>query len=578
MSRVEWTRYSGEDIESVVAMFISAEYPQAERITPSSGDGGIDVLVRSDKTRVYQVKKFSAALTANQKKQVEKSVDSLVTDPRVKDLQVDEWHIVMPWDPTLEAKEWLADYVTGKGLPEPIWDGLTQCDLWASEYPHVVDYYLGGNAERIQQMALSIVHGLRLKDIRKEDVESWDISGFAEELKDTVLVLSREDPFYTYGVHVEPPSLAPVEEELRAALKREKPGIVCTTIWGNSAIRVQVDVYAKNRVAFDLAPVTFNVNLTAKAGSPEATAIEDFIKFGSPLELPDGSVNGVANLPGGLGGDFENAAAAVLPNTNISEGASELRLVLVDENDQQVDSLTIKRKYTTTGIPTDKGPRGLETLLTDALGLMNVVLRFDVDKQVQNLKLNVEAPDSSKLAVDALPVLRFYRRMCAPNSLVLAPRFGPLPEHRYPLNPVEGKGTRPADLWHDVAHALSLIQERTPQLLHMPNLSDVDENLVHQILKTGALLNGQTLTLKMDLVSTDHNPDASDDAETTVMLVPWAIELPETKVDLGYLAHAFAGTFYKRAHEEPDGLYDVWRVHDSKVLVRMLTAEEQKAL
>jgi len=100
MSRIEWTRYNGDDNESVVAMFISGDYPAAERINPSIGDGCIDVLVKTDKTRVYQMKKFAGPLSTSQANQVKKSVDRLCTDPRVKDLQVDEWHLVMPWDAT----------------------------------------------------------------------------------------------------------------------------------------------------------------------------------------------------------------------------------------------------------------------------------------------------------------------------------------------------------------------------------------------------------------------------------------------------------------------------------------------
>lgn len=578
MARVEWTRYAGDDIEAVVAMFISAKHPQAERITPSVGDGGIDVLVRDGQTSVYQVKKFAASLTPKQKKQVEKSVDRLATDPRTKDLKVDEWHLVMPWDPTLEEKKWLKDYVTSKGFPEPNWDGLTRCDLWASEYPHIVDYYLGGNAERIQQMALSIVHGLRLKEIQREDVEKWDISAFVEEIEATARVLNREDPFYTYGVHVEPATSVPVEDQLREELRRTKPGILCSTVWGDSAVRVQVDVYPKNAVAQELAPLTFNMNLTARIGSPEASAIEDFFKFGTPLELPEGSVSGVAHLPAGLGGDFANAAMTVLPNESDLDRDRELRLILVDEENVHIDSLVLQRKYASSGVPSEQGPRGLEALFTDSLGMLKVRLRFDADNKKQSMKLDVDAPDGRKLAVDCVPVLRFYNRMRAPNSLVLAPRFGPLPKQRYALEASQEGTPRFADLWYEVSRGLSLIQEYTSESLYMPNPSALDDALVGQILKTGALLNGQTITLKMDLVSTEHNPEVKDTAETIVALVPWSIELPETTVDLGYLAHAFSGRFHERAYEDSDGLYDVWRVSEGKVLARMLTPEEQKAL
>jgi HJR/Mrr/RecB family endonuclease len=77
MTRVEWTRYEGDDIEAVVAMFINREHPNSTRITPSVGDGGVDILHRGaagGKDVVYQVKKFAAPLSKGQYKQVRKSL------------------------------------------------------------------------------------------------------------------------------------------------------------------------------------------------------------------------------------------------------------------------------------------------------------------------------------------------------------------------------------------------------------------------------------------------------------------------------------------------------------------------
>ncbi|WP_248761450.1 hypothetical protein [Pseudarthrobacter sp. SSS035] len=574
MSRIEWTRYNGDDIESVVAMFISGDYPAAERINPSVGDGGIDVLVKTDKTRVYQVKKFTGPLSTSQANQVKKSVDRLCTDPRVKDLQVDEWHLVMPWDATLETKKWVMEYVTGKGLPEPIWDGLTQCDFWASKYPHVVDYYLGGSADRIREMALSIVQGLRLKNIREEDVQSRDVAGFADELKETVAVLSREDPFYSYGIQVEPQFKTPDKEDVRAALTNIKPGVVLSTLMGDGHVSVRVDVYVKNQVALQLNPLKINVVMTAAPESEEATAIQNFRKFGSPMELSNGA-SGSSAFPGGLGGEFENASVTVLPASDNAEGERELRLVLFDTEDRQIDSLVIHREYTTTGIPTEgQGPRGMESRLTDHNGILEVLLRLDVDEQTSKMA-TMAHPPHGKLAVDVLPVLRFYQKLKAPNTLTAAPRFGPISDVRQPLMERDGSI---ADLWVDVAEALNLIQEHTAHRLRFPDLEHVEEKLIREVLRAGALLQGQTLTERMTLVATDHDPTVSDETTTLTMLVPWKIELQEGPVDLGYLAYAFSGSLRERDQELEGGRYDVWGVDGSKVLVRVLSEEEKKAL
>jgi hypothetical protein len=45
MARVEWTRISPDDVEYVSAVLLARENPRAQRIRPSRGDGGIDILV-----------------------------------------------------------------------------------------------------------------------------------------------------------------------------------------------------------------------------------------------------------------------------------------------------------------------------------------------------------------------------------------------------------------------------------------------------------------------------------------------------------------------------------------------------
>lgn len=47
MARVEWTRLEGNDVEALVAMFVNREHVDSVRITPSKGDGGVDILDRA---------------------------------------------------------------------------------------------------------------------------------------------------------------------------------------------------------------------------------------------------------------------------------------------------------------------------------------------------------------------------------------------------------------------------------------------------------------------------------------------------------------------------------------------------
>ncbi|WP_394277723.1 hypothetical protein [Luteococcus sp.] len=201
MAGVAWSTYPGEDIEQAIAMFIAAEHPRAVRIRPSRGDGGIDILDMDERTVVYQVKGFHHTFTANQWDQIEGSIDRLVTDPRWATLHVDEWHLVVPVNPTPEGFERLRKYATGRGLPEPHWDGLDRCELWASDHPRTVDYFFNGSREEILRAAATL---MQFQGRSADAVSVPTVEETTTQLNTTVKYLNEQDPFYSYGIHVQP--------------------------------------------------------------------------------------------------------------------------------------------------------------------------------------------------------------------------------------------------------------------------------------------------------------------------------------------------------------------------------------
>jgi hypothetical protein len=125
MSRVEWTRIDNNDVEAVVAMCVNRWRPNSVRITPSRGDGGVDILDRDTPVGdvVLQVQNYSARLTRQQKAEVKKSLKRVLSDPRWSDLRIGEWHLVTPWDPEPDEEHWLVDLGRAHGL-RAVWDGL----------------------------------------------------------------------------------------------------------------------------------------------------------------------------------------------------------------------------------------------------------------------------------------------------------------------------------------------------------------------------------------------------------------------------------------------------------------------
>ena len=105
MARVEWTRTAPDDVEHVAAILILREHISGQRIRPSQGDGGIDILVptgEASEVDVYQVKAFSSNLTAGQKTQIKKSYVALLKTVKEKGLQVRNWYLTLPLDATRE--------------------------------------------------------------------------------------------------------------------------------------------------------------------------------------------------------------------------------------------------------------------------------------------------------------------------------------------------------------------------------------------------------------------------------------------------------------------------------------------
>lgn len=92
MARVEWTRQSGDDVEAVIGMLLCSQYPNAVRVRPSQGDGGVDIFIPGPEgfgkeRAVYQVKRYCENLTSSQKRKVKAFVQSGCRSQRGRGLE-----------------------------------------------------------------------------------------------------------------------------------------------------------------------------------------------------------------------------------------------------------------------------------------------------------------------------------------------------------------------------------------------------------------------------------------------------------------------------------------------------------
>lgn len=100
MARVEWSRLSGDETETVIAIMLCRRFPNAVRPKPSQGDGGVDLLVPvPDGSIIYQIKAFTGNLTGSQKNQIKKSWNALAKYSADAFINVVEWHLATPENP-----------------------------------------------------------------------------------------------------------------------------------------------------------------------------------------------------------------------------------------------------------------------------------------------------------------------------------------------------------------------------------------------------------------------------------------------------------------------------------------------
>lgn len=325
--RIPWTRYSGEDVESVLATFISLEERNAIKIRPSRGDGGIDLIVYLDAETVdiYQIKKFAENLKNSQKAQIENSWQELSATTAVLHVKINSWHLVMPLDPTNENLRWAKELVEPSGT-KFIWDGLSRVDGWASKYPEVIDYYFSNGKEEVSEYAAKLLSMANLPDCSDPVI-------LENRLCDLCSNLDKLDPYYAYSVHV----LS--EYDKRDDFCTRAPGVVMSQILVTPGSgRIAIDVIEKTPIASMLHPLTFSVKIIAETDEEKEQA-QNFIEYGMPFtSLPAEVIDQDCQLP--VGRSYEGFRRGIIKSYDLNtsncirsaslfwEGCGELQLIV----------------------------------------------------------------------------------------------------------------------------------------------------------------------------------------------------------------------------------------------------------
>ena len=362
--RIPWSRYSGEEVEKVLAAYICLENPRTTRIRPSRGDRGIDLISRhGDASIVYQIKKFSDNLTPSQKRQIEDSWKRLRDYASANNVNLSEWHLVMPLDPTPENDDWFRKMGETAGV-DFIWDGLARVDAWAAQKPWVADYFFADGKEAERETIANLMRIASLKDPSPPEELEAQLSALQQRL-------DKINPYYSYSISVRS------KYENANAIPIPRPGIVMASIHeiaGGGSILIEV--FAKFDAAPDLCPITFSVSSIA-GDEASRQAFENLLGFGKP------ALNVQAMFTG---------PSIDLPLPFAEQGAEGVVHAIPLEREQPAPcslwwngilSIKLERRYA------HHGDLGYEWAGKDRSGFMEVALKYDSRNENGTFNLTV---------------------------------------------------------------------------------------------------------------------------------------------------------------------------------------------
>ncbi|UQX09359.1 hypothetical protein [Candidatus Mycobacterium methanotrophicum] len=513
MARVEWTRQEGDDIEAVVGMFICSDFPNAVRVRPSQGDGGVDIFVPgpqgfAKQRAVYQVKKFYSNLTSSQKRKITRSFENVVAASSKEGWEITEWHLVMPLDVTdHNLANWLKKLTAGAEFRCET-HGLLYCDTKAAQYRKVVDYYMRDGKERLQA-AVDDLTAIIARRVDRQPNEPLVATDVMTDLASIYNALNDHDPFYRYefGVSDSPPAPNPSSAE---------PGLVGVHATRHDSVWIAIKIFALSLESLRERPIGGQLQFSAPEDDDElGEQFQKFIDYGAPVTMPPGTVSGSLDLPGGLGGELQGASLQVLaaPEGGQADPA-ELALAIVEpDSDTVIASTTIRR------IEQSAGQAGVRSVFADQADLFTLEMLVRAGHLEGSMNLDVEYNLEGRRPgqlIDSLKVLSAWQ---SPNRLAFGRTYGPSDYGVVATIPTDG--AEDSGNWAQICEALAQLQNHVSVLLKMPAEMSRDEAL--DIIFAAKLVSGQAVPASKAGPYTVHHegnpPQIARDAALTYEFV-----------------------------------------------------------
>lgn len=523
MPLVEWTRLEPGQVEAVTAMLVNREHPTSVRITPSRGDGGVDILLRGGASDggdvVFQIKRFAEGLDSRQKASITDSFETLRADPRWTDLDVTSWRLVTPWNPSPEAEVWLQEL--GEPIKQVVWHGLDFVEQLAAKYPDVIDYYLHDGADRIRAAQAEVITLMGLERVVGDAITHDELS---RRVKTALCVLDH-DPHYRFEHRFgagEPPRP-----------HHERPGLALHTLKVAGDGRwIAIDVIARCAASTDERPITIKGSIPIGEGSTVAQDWDDFMTFGAPFSAEGAS--GEIDAPGGVGGPFENATMFTGPaeQDGTEEANRELLFEALSPSGEVLAHVNVDR------VERSEGTRGgVRAVLRAVGGVFEIESRFNLVEGSEKHQLRVHDIEGLPVKV-ACESIQMLSEMRPPNRVRISHRHGS-PKGGVTVDRLaferDDETTAGLDATRRILEVLSILQDHSGTVIRTPNFKSTPPGQFKDWRIAASLLSGNEIeaTFPGDHAMLVDLSSEVEVGETLTVSLPHQVRVGDQHVDLG---------------------------------------------
>jgi|GEM_PF-5706976 len=479
---IDWGAHEGEELEKVMAVLIQQTRPRSNRRTPSQGDGGVDIYNPIDGGyEVFQVKKFAARLTNNQKGQIKKSLEDAIADPRLG-APITDLYMTVPLDPTSGEQAWFDELITVAPF-RCVWRGKTFWDSMAAAHPGVIDYFFRDGKSRLEAKITTLSELFAGAPTRPGDL--------LEPIQRLRAQIDEADPFYSYDLSV--------TADLPALGAR--PGVVFTHVTGTEDRGyVRIDVRPKYPDALLDNPIGGSLALVLhdpERGIDQVEEFRTFVEFGREVRLVPGSISRAElAAPGGLSAtltEAEGVLARELPHFQ----PYNIEMDILAPDRSSLSHMVVRAERGS------YGASGFEITGSESHGVFDFTLQLDIAAAIDqraaaqwNFRMN---PITGTPIRTVVPALKFFLNMREPN--MLRQRFdipALLDDMRETAIPA---GLLPPTDGFDFLEWLDELQKYTSSLLSVPPYVTKDEYRSAE--RAYRIIKGETVKTPIDYAEMD---------------------------------------------------------------------------